>query len=178
MSGVPFLGGELQDNHVHVSHLQPHVETFSLDDKDSVKVLISYSSHCWTCKEADAAEDWRHLLVWDHKRPRSYEPVRHETSFHLPDLMRQLSLNKIYVTPSDRNYGCYNATLKDVYGHAYTAYFTVKKGKGRFDGVRHAFRLFVESAYPKVQPEDGSKTSFRAIIGQARLGKTVKYRRP
>lgn len=82
------------------------------------------------------------------------------------------------MTPSDRNYGCYNATLRDVDGQFYTAYFTLKSDKGRFNGIRHKFRIFVESAYPKIQPEKGSKTSFRAVIGQARIGKTVKYRTP
>lgn len=178
LSGVPFVRMELNDINVFVHHLQPHVESIALDGVENVSILISYSSHCWTCKKSESNVDWQCVTIWDHKRPRSYEPTRHETSFHLPDLMRDISLNKIYVTPSDRNYGCYNATLTDHDGQFYTAYFTVKADKGRFDGMRHTFRIFVESAYPKNQPVKGSKTSFRAIIGQARLGKTVKYRRP
>ncbi|WP_286698119.1 hypothetical protein, partial [Sulfitobacter sp. TMED3] len=73
-----------------------------------VKVLISYSSHCWTCKANEAQEEWQGLTIWDHKRARCYDPIRHQTSFQLPQLMGQLMLNKIYVTPTDRNYGCYN----------------------------------------------------------------------
>lgn len=159
-------------------HLRPHVESFTLKDGEVVKVRFSYSSHCWTCKADEATDEWRGLTVWDHKRPRCYEPGRHLASFDLPDLMRGLSDNRIYVTPTDRNYGCYNATLKDGNGFSYTAYFTIRKGKGKLDGVRHQFRLYVESAYPKLQPEKGSKTNFAAIIGKARVNKTVKYRRP
>lgn len=177
-SGVPFMGHQLSDQDVEVTHLKPHVQNYNLGGGTVVKVLINYSSHCWTCKANEAQEEWRGLTIWDHQRARCYDPIRHQTSFQLPQLMGQLMLNRIYVTPTDRNYGCYNATLRDLNGHFYTAYFTLKTGAGKFDGVRHKFRLFVESAYPKEQQEEGSKTSLPAIIGKARQNKTVKYRRP
>ena len=57
----------------------------------------------------------------------------------------------------------------------YTAFFTLKPHKGRFDGIRHKLRLYVESAHQRSQPEDGQKVKVAVIIGQALQGKKVKY---
>lgn len=166
---------EVDASDVSVPHLDPHVETFRLDDKEDVKILIQYSCHCWTCGWVEALHQEK-TRIMDHNRPRAFDPVRHHASVRLADLMRDLPQNRIYVTRSDRNYGCYNATLGDESGHYYTAYFTLRRDKGRFDRVRHQFLLFVESAYPQVQQEPGMRTNFKAVVGKAREGKTVKYR--
>ena len=160
---------------VAVAHLAPHVETFALDATDSVRILIAYSSHCWTCAFDPAAHAGRTVFM-DGARPRAFDPVRHDASVHLGGLLRALPQNRLYVTPSDRNYGVYNATLPDPAGGFYTAFFTLTPRKGRFNGVRHQLTLYVESAYARVQPE-GMKTSFRAAVAAAREGRTVKYRR-
>ncbi|PCJ87048.1 MAG: hypothetical protein COA52_14495 [Hyphomicrobiales bacterium] len=173
--GNLFSETEIDVTLIAVEHLHPHVETFQLDANSHVKVLIQYSCHCWTCGWDDTlhGEQTRFL---DHAQPRAFDPTRFNASINLSNLMRGLPQNRIFITQSDRNYGCYNATLADDDGHFYTAYFTVRMKKGKFDGIRHKFVLFVESAYTKTQQEPGMKTSFRAVIGKAREGKMVKYR--
>lgn len=173
--GSPCGLPEIDANEVSVPHLQPHVETYALDEREQVKILIQYSCHCWTCSYDEALHAGR-IRLMDHNRPRALDPVRLGASARLADLMRGLPYNRIYVTRSDRNYGCYNATVRDADGLSYTAYFTLRRNKGRFNGIRHKFRLFVESAYARPQQEPGMKTSFRAMVGKAREGKMVKYR--
>lgn len=168
----------VDDKRVEIPHLAPHVEKYEMSENDHINVLIIYSSHCWTCKEEDSPAEWNNVVFKDHKRPRCFDPSRHFFSHNLPELMRNIPHSKTFVMPSDRNYSCYNTTLPGRFGREYTAYFTVTKRKGRFDGIRHQFVIFVESAYLKQQPTLGMKTNFKAIISKAREGKTVKYRSP
>ncbi|PLW76037.1 hypothetical protein C0081_16720 [Cohaesibacter celericrescens] len=161
---------------VSVPHLCPHVEEFGLNNSESVKCLIRYSSHCWTYS-VELAQSIPRFIFLDGTRQRVFDPIRYGASHYLRELICSLPQNRIYVTQSDRNYGCYNATVTSDEG-CYTAYFTLRPRKGRFDGVRHKFLLTVESAYSKPQQEPGMKTSLSAIIGKARENKTVKYRKP
>ncbi len=114
------------------------------------------------------------MQIMDGIRPRAFCPDRYGASAALGGLLANLPRNRLYLTPSDRNYGIYNATTILPDGTAYTAFFTLKPRKGRFDGIRHKLRLFVESAHYRPQPEDGQKVNVAAIIGQALQGKRVK----
>ena len=79
-------------------------------------------------------------------RPRAFCPDRYVASSALGGLLANLHRNRLYLTPSDRNYGTYNnATTILANGTAYTAFFTLKPHKGRFDGIRHKLRLYVET---------------------------------
>ena len=172
----PHPGGDIRADDVHVPHLEPHVETFALDQTDEVKILIRYSCHCWSCGYEDRLHAGQ-LRFLDGSRARAFDPYRHDASIHLSGLMRNLPHNRIYVTRSERNYGAYCSTLMDAAGHRYTAFFTLRPRKGKFDGIRHKLLLVVESAYGRAQPEPGMKTNFRAVIAKAREGEMVKYRR-
>ena len=174
-NGNVFSETKIDANLISVEHLQPHIETYQLDGNDKVNILIQYSCHCWTCGWDDIVHA-QQIIFLDHNRPRAFDADRYNASINLSNLIKNLAENRIYVTRSDRNYGCYNATLSENSNY-YTAYFTVKPKKGRFNGIRHKFILFVESAFAKPQPEPGMKTNLRAVIGKAREGKTVKYRR-
>jgi len=174
--GTRHEAAEVLAGDVAVGHLEPHVETFALDAADSVKILLRYSCHCWTCGYDDVLHAGQTRFI-DGPRHRVFDPIRHSASLNLSALMIDLPFHRIYVTRSDRNYGVYNATLADANGHHYTAYFTLRPRKGNFNGVRHRFLLTVESAYARPQQEPGTKTSFRAIVGKARSGGMVKYRR-
>jgi hypothetical protein len=174
--GALHEGAEVSAGDVAAGHLQPHVETFALDADESVKILILYSCHCWTCRYDEGLHAGQ-MRFMDGVRARAFDLVRHDASIHLSGLMRNLPQNRIYVTRSERNYGVYSATLADADGHRYTAYFKLRPEKGRFNGVRYKLLLVVESAYGQVQPEAGMKTNFRAIVAKAREGKMVKYRR-
>lgn len=174
--GRPCSLNQIDAADVSVPHLESHVEIFTIDATDSVKILIEYSCHCWS-RNFDPIADEGQIQFLDNKRPRVFDPERYKASTELNLLLKELPTHRIFVTKSDRNYGCYNAQLTDANGFFYTAYFTLRRDKGRFNGIRHSLRLFVESAYAKGQPEAGHKTSFKAVVGKARKGQMVKYRR-
>lgn len=167
---------EIENTRLQVEHLAPHVLTIELPKGDRVNILVVYSCHCWSEGFEDSKHDGQ-VRIMDGTRARAFCPDRFTASVNLRELLEGLSRNRIYLTRSDRNYGTYNATkiLED--GTAYTAFFTLKAQKGRFDGVRHKLRLFVESAYSCPQPEAGQKVKAAAMVGQALKGTKVKYYR-
>lgn len=173
-NGTPFVGDRVEAGLVAVEHLSSHVEYFTLSRGQAIGVLISYSCHCWSSSHDEAAHAGLPRFI-DGSADRVFDAVRFEASIQLPELMRGLLGHRVYVTASDRNYGCYNASLVDSDGLAYTAFFTLKPGKGRFDGRRHKLVLRVESAYHRAQPEPGMRASFAAAIDAALQGRMLKY---
>jgi hypothetical protein len=160
-----------------VPHLSSHVETFELAHGDIVKVRIVYSSHCWSRKR-DADADGGATKFMDGIRPRTFCPQRHGFSFDLRRLLQGLPRNKIYMTSAERNFGTYCATETLEDGRSYTAFFTIRRGQGRFDGIRHHLTLHVESAYYCAQPDpNGQKTGFSALINAALTGKPLSFKR-
>lgn len=172
-----FAGQEIDASLVSADHLASHVETYTLRKGDVVKVLVQYSCHCWSSEYDPAAHTPDLIRIIDGPQRRIHDPFRHEASYQLPELIRNLTQHNVYVTASERNYGCYNAQVRAADGLSYTAYFTVRRDKGRFEGVRHQLRLYVESAYHRVQPDTGSRTSVAAIVSAALDGRVVKYKR-
>ena len=171
-------------DHIEVPHLVPHVVTFDIGTNkknDSAKVLVRYSCHCWSSKWDDDYSAGK-IRIMDGRHERALDPERFNASLNLRHaLIKALpeAQVQVYVTRSERNYGCYNTTHLGKEGIAYTAYFTMRDKRGRFNGIRYTLLLQVESAYLRVQPEEGrSKTSLRAIIAASRKGKVVRYRRP
>lgn len=173
-SGSVVTPAEIADTCLHVPHLAPHILTVTLPKGDRVNIIAGYSSHCWTRTFDDAVHAGQ-MRIMDGIRPRAFCPSRYAASVDLRGLLDNLHCNRLYLTPSDRNYGTYNATTILDDGTAYTAFFTLKSHKGRFDGIRHKLRLYVESAHHRPQPEDGQKVSVAVVIGQALQGKKVKY---
>lgn len=172
-----FTGQEIDANLVSADHLASNVETYTLSKGDLVKVLVSYSCHCWSSAYDPASHTSDLIRINDGAQQRVHDPARHELSYQLPELIRQLTHHNVYVTASERNYGCYNAKVLAADGLFYTAYFTVRRDKGRFNGIRHSLRLNVESAYLRVQPDHGSRTSINAIVAAALDGRVIKYKR-
>jgi len=174
-------GDRIDAARIEVPHLAPHVMTFDIGaagKPDAVRVLVRYSCHCWSSGWDDGLPS-AEFRIMDGNRERAFDRARFDASLQLPALIGALPEIQVYVTRSERNYGCYRAARLDGTREAYTAYFTVRPRKGRFDGVRHALLLQVESAYQRVQPENGgSRTGLRAAIAAARRGKVVRYRRP
>jgi hypothetical protein len=175
-TGAVVSRANILDTRLHVPHLAPHILTLTLPKGDTVNIVVYYSSHCWT-RTYDTEEHAGHMKIMDASRPRAFCPDRYAASIVLPDLLANLSQNKLYLTPSDRNYGTYNATAILEDGTAYTAFFTLKSKKGRFDGIRHKLRLYVESAHHRPQPENGQKVSIAVIVSKALKGEKVKYSR-
>jgi hypothetical protein len=173
-SGAAVTADVIESTRLHVAHLTPHVLTVDLPKGDRVNILVEYSCHCWT-RTFDLTAHAGGMQIMDGTRPRAFCPLRFAASVDLATLLGTLPQNRLYLTPSDRNYGTYKATMMLDDGTAYTAFFTLRAHKGRFDGIRHKLRLFVESAHHRPQPEDGQKVKIAVIIGQALMGKKVKY---
>jgi hypothetical protein len=173
-NGMAVVAEVIENTRLHVGHLAPHILTVTLPRGDNVNILVEYSCHCWT-EEFDAATHVGQMKIMDGTYPRAFCQQRFAASIDLATLLNTLPQNRLYLTLSDRNYGTYNATMLRPDGTAYTAFFTLQARKGRFGGIRHKLRLFVESAYHRPQPEDGQKVNIAVIVGQALKGKKVKH---
>ena len=173
-SGAAVTAQVIANTRLHVFHLAPHILTVILPRGDSVNILVEYSCHCWT-EEFDTAAHAGQMQIIDGKYLRAFCPHRFAASVDIATLLTTLPQNRLYLTLADRNYGTYNATMMQPDGTAYRAFFTLHSDKGRFNGIRHKLRLFVESAYHRPQPEDGQKVNIAVIVGQALKGKKVKH---
>jgi len=173
-TGAVVSRANISDTRLKIQHLAPHILTVTLPKGDTVNIIVYYSSHCWT-RIYEAKEHAGHMKIMDASRPRAFCPDRYAASIVLPDLLANLSQNRLYLTPSDRNYGTYNTTMILEDGTAYTAFFTLKAHKGRFDGIRHKLRLYVESAHHRPQPENGQNVKIAVVISKALKGEKVKY---
>lgn len=174
--GSEYTEPTIMATEIAVSHLTPHVQRWTLPKGDECGVLVRYSCHCWTSQH-DPIYHMAEIQIMDGTRARVCDQARFQASQDLPALMKTLDQHRIYVTASERNYGVYNAAFVAADGLAYTAFFMIRNGKGRFEGARHSLILTVESAYHTVQPQKGTKTSLIAVISNALQGKTVRYRR-
>ena len=117
--------------HIEVPHLVPHVVTFDIGTEgqsDRAKVLVRYSCHCWSSKW-DNRHSTGKIRIMDGLRSRVFDPARFNASHGLPGLIKALQQIPVYVTRSERNYGCYNAACLGEGGKAYTAYFTMRPKK-------------------------------------------------
>jgi len=142
---------EVNDQHVHVAHLAPHIIVVHLPQGDQIGIKVVYSSHCWT-KRYDPNLHEQQTLFMDGDRPRVFDSVRYNESMILPEFLAELAVHRLYFTPSHRNFGLYNATTI-ANGTAYTAYFTLKKDRGKLKGLRHSIAMRIESAYSAPQPK-------------------------
>ncbi len=173
-NGEKFVIGAISDREVYVGHLQPHILTITLPAGEQCKIIVFYSSHCWT-RKFDPQTHAGHMKIMDGRQARVFCPDRFEASKALPGLLANLTENRVYLTRTDRNYGSYRVSEIRDDGRAYTAYFTVRRDKGRFNGIRHKLRLFVESAYNRDQPEPGQNVKITTIVSKALRGEKVKY---
>jgi hypothetical protein len=173
--GVSVALARIDDRQIHVPHLAPHIISFHLPKGDIIGIKVIYSSHCWS----ESYDPNRHLnaamFIMDGSRPRVFDTVRFEESRVLNIFLNELATHQLYLTPSDRNFGVYNATTI-VNGVAYTAFFTLKKERNRLDGFRHSLVMRVESAYHAPQPSRGMKIKAAAAINAALLGKKLTFR--
>lgn len=165
---------EIDSSQLRVVHLDPHVVSFTLPKGDTVKIKVRYSCHCWTEMFDPTLHDGQ-VKIMDGARARVFSGSRFSASQQIRHLLEGLGTNKIYLTPSGRNFGTYNATMALDDGTAYTAYFTLKKHKGKYDGIRHSLSLFVESAYMQPQPEQGQKVALAVILSKTLKGERVKF---
>jgi hypothetical protein len=112
------------------------------------------------------------MQIMDGNRPRVFNVKRFNESKTLSTFLNELPMHRLYWTASDRNFGLYNAT-KIVNGTAYTVFFTLKKERGKLNGIRHSLVMRVESAYHANQPSKGKKVTAAAAIMATLQGKKI-----
>ena len=164
----PIILPSVQDTEVEVPHLLPFVLTVTLPKKqDMVKILVSFSSHCWT--KTYTSDHSGQMKIYDHNRERAFDKERYQLSTGLSDLMNGLLGHKCYLTPTKRNYMAANASITWPNGENYWIFFVLKKRKGKWNGIRYHLEMFVESAY-LTSPKLGTASSFANIVSQAMRG--------
>ncbi len=173
--GCPVALPVVESFQVRVPHLCPYVLNFQMPRGDVIGLKVQFSCHCWTEGYDPALHTPKHQLIMDGNRARVFSRARYESSLNLRELLGALSSCTMYWTASDRNYGVYNATLI-IDGLAYTAFFTLAKERGRFDGNRYHLVMGVESAYFAPQPSKGLKVRAAAAIDAALNNRKFRYR--
>ncbi len=166
---------EVTDNSIHVPHLAPHVIKIAMPRGEYIKIKIIYSSHCWSSIYDCEQHNFKPMIIMDNFQKRVFDVERFKGSKKLPEFLTQLSNHRLYLTPSDRNYGVYNASMI-IDDFAYTVFFTMKKNKGKLNGIRHSLLMRVESAYHAPQPSKGMKVNIFAVIDKALKGEKLKYK--
>jgi hypothetical protein len=174
-TGSPVALPTIEDQAVHVPHLAPHVIRYPLPRGDIIGVKVIYSSHCWTEAYDNGVHSPALMKIMDGTRPRVFNSVRFGESKYLEGLLQALPQHKMYLTPSERNYGVYSAT-EIINGSAYTAFFTLVKDRGKLAKIRHSLVMRVESAYHHPQPYKGMKVSLAVAIDKALKREKLKYR--
>ncbi|WP_294646464.1 hypothetical protein [uncultured Aureimonas sp.] len=175
-NGLPFAAAEVSDLDIAVPHLLPHVIPFVMPKGQVLGLRAIYSSHCWTEGYDPAQHVPTPMIFRDGRKARVFNQQRFDDSKGLAELLSGLAERRVYWTPSDRNFGVYNATAI-VDGVAYTAFFTLTKERGRVDGVRYHLTMGVESAYRAEQPSAGMKLKAAAAVDAAMNGRRLVYRR-
>ena len=166
---------EVEDTKINILHLTPHIIQFDMPRGDIIKAKVIYSSHCWSKKFDPNIHDSSLMKILDNRQARIFCNTRYEQSKKLPNLISNLHRHRLYLTSSKRNYGAYNATMI-FNGLSYTAFFTIKKERGRLNKIRYSLLIYVESAYNAEQPCKGSKVKIYAAINSALRGKKLRYR--
>ncbi len=165
----------IDDRFIDVPHLRPHVMQVPLPKGDTIGIKLVYSSHCWSARYDQALHGAPACLMMDGAVARIFDAERFRLSQILPDMLSDLASHRLYWTPADRNYGVYNASAL-IDGVAYTAFFTLKKDRGKIGGCRHSLVMRIESAYRAPQPSKGMRIKFAAAIDHALRGSKPKYR--
>lgn len=173
--GEPAILAEVDSSLVRVPYLTPYVLSFAMPHGDVIGLKVQCSCHCWSENFDPAVHAPKPLIFMDGNRPRVFNSQRYNSSYGLADLLASLSACSLYWTPSDRNYGVYNATTI-IEGKAYTAFFTLRKERNRFDGVRYHLVMGVESAYFAPQPSKGMKVRAATAIDAALNNKKLRYK--
>lgn len=174
--GTSVVFDALEDEHIHVPHLAPHVVQFNMPRGDVIGIKVIYSSHCWSEGYDPLIHNPVPMMIMDGATARVFSSSRFADSYALCVLLDDLANRRIYWTPSDRNFGIYNATVI-VNGLAYTAFFTLGKERGKLNAMRHSVIMRVESAYHAPQSSKGMKISAAAAIDAALKEKKLAYRR-
>ena len=160
---------------IHVPHLAPHVVLFNMPQGDVIGIKVIYSSHCWSESYNPLIHIPLPKIIMDGAAARVFSSLRFEDSRMLGVLLNDLAYRKIYWTPSDRNFGIYNATAI-IDGLAYTAFFTLRKERGKLNDKRHSVVMRIESAYHAPQPSKGMKIKAAVAIDAVLKGRKLAYR--
>jgi hypothetical protein len=103
-----------------VPHLNDQVISYSLPSGDVFHVKVAFTSHCWT-RSFDPLKDKDRMVVYHHRRPRAFCPVRYGASLGLVEMLKGLA-DHFICNASGRNYGAYNATVRTTRSEFYTVF--------------------------------------------------------
>lgn len=164
----------IDDTEIEVPHLTPFIFTETLPNGQTVKILVSFASHCWT-ESYDAVKHAGQTIIMDHKWERAFDAQRFALSAGLPAMVQGLQGHNCYLTPEKRNYMAIDGRVSLPNGQNYRVVFKMKFNRGKYDGVRFRLEMFVESAYPTSDPPAGRSVGFSTIVAKALKGEIVKY---
>jgi hypothetical protein len=140
------IGGESYS----LAHLQPRVVTCPRHDPTAedapLRILVRFSDHCYSRAFVEGVH-LRSEAVGYGARKRAFCRERHEGSFSLPAIIDALPSQRVYQTAQTRNY-VHFVYQPQFEGREYQVYFTLKKKPVEANDLL----LFVESAYPAVEP--------------------------
>lgn len=165
---------QVADTDIEVGHLIPFVFSVKLPQGDLAKVLVSFTSHCWT-ESFDEEMHAGKLIVLDHTRHRVFDAERYALSKSLPGVIAGVSDHKCFLTPEKRNYMTFDGRVRLDGGRDYRIFFSMKKSKGRWNGARHQLHMIVESAYPTSRLVVGTEVSFTTIVSKTLRGEKIRY---
>ncbi len=121
-TGRVWAGDRIDAARIEVPHLAPHVMTLDTGGTgggDAVRILVRYSCHCWS-SGWDGGGPPPEFLIMDGNRARVFDRTRFDASLELPDLIAALPEIQVYVTRSERNYGCCRGDGAPVAREAYS----------------------------------------------------------
>jgi len=164
-------------------HLTQHVVSYNMPKGDVVKVKVTYSCHCYTHGYDEVKypeESLDNSIVINDSRMRIFDKERYDASLNIPRIISNLQRYKVYITKPklrlDRNYTTFDSCVKSPNGDHYRLFFTLKRNKGRFDGVRFNLEMYVESAYFSGNQINGMEYNFTSLLNNTLLGKEVTYK--
>lgn len=127
---------------VDLAHLEPLSLAFAVMRLDGrmITIDVKFSNHCYTEAFVPDRHDPAHVVM-DRGQKRAFDPLRHDLSRYLPDIVRSLPERSVHITRPGRNY-VYMAQVA-VANSNYPMFFHLRRG-----GDRHDLTMVVESAYP------------------------------
>jgi hypothetical protein len=130
------------------AHLRDHVITVSLKNNPSVRINVTYTTHCWT-RRFNAGSDMKDTILDEKSYLRTLCKDRLVASEGLPSIMSTLAARPIRRTEVDGVYSTQVRRPKGNKGGWYSAYFTVSANPDpdRFSEFGYVVR--VVSAYER-----------------------------
>jgi hypothetical protein len=126
-----------------------------LNKQLQLAIRVRFSNHCYSLEHYGDEQPEGSYFIVDNGRSRLFCPIRHEHSFCLPNLFRELCEKPtlpVALTAED-NWTIFRAQIPSPMfeGEKYWIFYRVKPNSVLPDGT-HLVDVYVESAYPRTTP--------------------------